>query len=97
MPRKTLNTSSSFRQGFGWAPIYVATSLIGILVAGAILYFVEQRNRAEYESEMRSKLQYELNKAALDLSLIFQRNADTIRAVSALCVWCELGGLYAQQ
>ncbi|MEJ5218717.1 ATP-binding protein [Cognatishimia sp. D5M38] len=84
MPRKTLNTSSSFRQGFGWAPIYVATSLIGILVAGAILYFVEQRNRSEYESEMRSKLQYDLNQAALDLSLVFQRNADTIRSVAAL-------------
>lgn len=84
MPRKTLKTSSSFKQGFGWAPVYVATTLIGLLVAGAILYFVEQRNRTQHEAEMRSKLQYELNEAALDLSLIFQRNADTIRAVSAL-------------
>ncbi|WP_370232058.1 ATP-binding protein [Cognatishimia sp.] len=84
MARRTPNTSSNFRQGFGWAPLYIAAALIVALIAATILYYVEQRNRADHEAELRAQIQSELNMAALDLSLIFQRNADTIRAVSAL-------------
>lgn len=82
--KKALSVGSSFRQGFGWAPVYIATTLIGLLLAASILFYVEQRNRAESELAMRNRIQDELNKVALDLSLIFQRNADTIRAITAL-------------
>jgi sensor domain CHASE-containing protein len=84
MPRKTLNNNSSFKQGFGWAPVYIAISVLGIIVTAVILYFAEQRKRTADIAQARTELQYELNQAATDLSLTFQRNADTISAVAAL-------------
>ena len=82
--KKILRASSNFRQGFGWAPIYIATTLIGVFLAASILFYVEQRNRADSELALRNRIQDDLNKVALDITLIFQRNADTIRAITAL-------------
>lgn len=84
MQRKTLRAESSFKRGLGWAPIYLATAFIALAVAFAIIFFVERRAHVQYERELRADVQYDLDKAALDLTLVFQRNADIIRAISAL-------------
>ena len=84
MQRKRLRAESSIKRGLGWTPIYVATAVIVFAVAFAIIFFVDRRANAQYERELRADVQYDLDKAALDLTLVFQRNADTIRAISAL-------------
>jgi signal transduction histidine kinase len=84
MQRKRLRAENSIKRGLGWTPIYVATAVIVLAVAAALIFFVDRRANAQYERELRADVQYDLDKAALDLTLVFQRNADTIRAISAL-------------
>lgn len=84
MPPKNKNSNSSFKQGFGWTPVYVLTVVIGVAIAVVTILQVQKFYQERHRAELHYEIQHEVDKFALELELVFQRNADTMRALAAV-------------